>query len=638
MRDSLGGLLDSVSAVHGTALEGVRVAKQEADRANDAVRSLLQLRHAVERATGIVQVVATIHSKYKLNPLRDRMITVRTVLGGEAPAQGELQERIDGLVDRIEADFLGPDGLLAARAAVLAAQRDAQRAERRYLQELRAASDGPQATDTAPQPPAEALSAAVDSAERAFDELQRSWMQALDGVETTILALIDPLDLRLHELDRKLEAAQERVAWAAAVVERAMRLETAAGAWGDAIAALLAARSAGELAAAQAGLDSAAAATDAALTGLDEAAGADSGLQEPLAAVAAGLAGIRQRLVAGDGTGLLASVSGHLSAVAEFRRVGAQVGAELDRRQQEADRSKRHTQAQQTAGLARSGLVTRRGTSQLILTSICVVLLALVLSWWVSRSIRRLLRGALGRLDTVSDQLQGMADTVQGSAADLQEGANSQAAAIEQTGVSIDELTRLTNDNRARAEEAGRLAARADANANQGSERLHGMLDAMHAIGEASGNIAGIIKTIDEIAFQTNLLALNAAVEAVRAGESGRGFAVVAEEVRSLASRSAAAAADTAAKIADMQERSRHGDAMCSQVAEDFAQIVQRAGELREQLAAVTSTSNEQTGSLDEIRQALADVGRVAQRTLERARDTTASSEALQQQANALHA
>lgn len=83
-------------------------------------------------------------------------------------------------------------------------------------------------------------------------------------------------------------------------------------------------------------------------------------------------------------------------------------------------------------------------------------------------------------------------------------------------------------------------------------------------------NISQLTSTVNEIAEQTNLLALNAAIEAARAGEHGRGFAVVADEVRGLAARSAAAAAEIEKIVADIVNGANSIDSLVKTAIEEL--------------------------------------------------------------------
>jgi methyl-accepting chemotaxis protein len=72
---------------------------------------------------------------------------------------------------------------------------------------------------------------------------------------------------------------------------------------------------------------------------------------------------------------------------------------------------------------------------------------------------------------------------------------------------------------------------------------LQGSTDRTVANAKRVNEIQSVLELINDIADQTSLLALNAAIEAARAGDAGRGFAIVADEVRRMAERSKAAAA-----------------------------------------------------------------------------------------------
>src|SRR5690606_202062 len=122
---------------------------------------------------------------------------------------------------------------------------------------------------------------------------------------------------------------------------------------------------------------------------------------------------------------------------------------------------------------------------------------------------------------------------------DLADRTTRQAATIEQTTASIEQLASAVDDNAGRAATASEKAQNVARNATSGGEAMEAANEAMTAIETSSAKISIIIGLIDDIAFQTILLALNASVEAARAGDAGKGFAVVAVEVRRLAQSAA---------------------------------------------------------------------------------------------------
>jgi methyl-accepting chemotaxis protein len=211
-----------------------------------------------------------------------------------------------------------------------------------------------------------------------------------------------------------------------------------------------------------------------------------------------------------------------------------------------------------------------------------------------------------------------------------------QAASLEETAASMEELTGTVRQNAENARQASTLADAASHTASRGGVMMGQVVETMHGIADSSSKVAEIIAVIDAIAFQTNILALNAAVEAARAGEEGCGFAVVAAEVRTLAQRSASAAKEIKALIAQSTDRVNAGSVLVGNAGQIIAEIVGSVQRVTDIVGAISSASQEQSTGIEQVNTAVTQMDEVTQQNAALVEEASAAAHALAEQANSL--
>src|SRR3954462_11971254 len=278
----------------------------------------------------------------------------------------------------------------------------------------------------------------------------------------------------------------------------------------------------------------------------------------------------------------------------------------------------------------------------------------------LARSFARMvdgLRGINGGLQESARVLTTSGSDLTHSAQEQQHTITRQAAALQQTQSTAQEIRQTSAAAARKAESVLEVAKRAEEITRSGEAALEKTIDALSemraqvssmaekvgALSEASGQIGRITDTVKDLADQSNMLALNAAIEAVRSGEHGKGFAVVAREIRSLADQSIQATSRVREILEDIGGAIRGAVAITergSQKIEGGLLQVKQSGEnLRElsnivkdnssavrQIAAAVSQQN---AGITQIFSAVTDQTRMMDETMRRLETTTQAASTL---------
>ncbi|HZW52144.1 MAG TPA: methyl-accepting chemotaxis protein [Rudaea sp.] len=218
----------------------------------------------------------------------------------------------------------------------------------------------------------------------------------------------------------------------------------------------------------------------------------------------------------------------------------------------------------------------------------------------------------------------------------LSERTQGQAASVQQTVSSMEQITSTVHRNAQDAQQANALVVTASQQAIRGGAAMAEVVDTMGAIKGSSRKIGDIISVVDAIAFQTNLLALNAAVEAARAGEQGRGFAVVAGEVRTLSRRVADAAGEIKALIGESVKNVELGGRLVDDAGRTIGEVVASVKQVEDIMGRINTASQQQSSGIESINAAVAKIDRMTRRNSALVEDVRKTATSLNEQSVAL--
>ncbi|MBI9090995.1 MAG: methyl-accepting chemotaxis protein [Desulfobacterium sp.] len=241
-----------------------------------------------------------------------------------------------------------------------------------------------------------------------------------------------------------------------------------------------------------------------------------------------------------------------------------------------------------------------------------------------------LLAGISDQMNEASEGTAARANTVAAASEEMSANMTSVAAAMEEASTNIGIVASASEEMTATISEIASNAENARGITDNAVSQTSNATDRVNELGTAAKEIGKVVETITDISDQVNLLALNATIEAARAGEAGKGFAVVANEIKELANQTSAATGEIKSRVQDIQDSTQDTVTEISTIAKVVAEIDaivstiataveeqsvttrEIAGEVSQEISAVTVSSSEMTNSSAQVKLNAQDLSELA--------------------------